>query len=1514
MLIIIIFKIKKLNNEINKTMSSLNQNEKNFNNKDKNKIFGNNKLNLNEIKLIQRTLENNTHEVFEDKRLKSITSWRKSKAKFYKNLIFNILSLGILHIIALHYPYLYIKLYCNPWPAKECDFFLVENIYGQYTICVKNHKKSKNNDFETNSELVEEKVISSPLINNNKSQYYIAKNLTYSFKYNSMNYEYDLDTNEIIPVYMNLSKMTNKGIISYFSEGLSSQNIVTKFEERYGKNEYRINPQLLNIYFKRVETPSFIIIFLVGIAELVLKDYASFIIKVVFIAFIFLHHFLYVRNIANNIYKNENTLDGENKIRVKRKYLLDDSNFYKEINNQDLLPGDIIYLKLNDIVPCDCLIIEGECIVNQSSLNGNLDIFKKISLIENNELFNYQNNQINILLHGMKIVKTFSKIKEGYISVLCLNTGANTYKANFYSNILYSEMKKNYKNIYSFFGDDRKIIFVVIIILFIGSIFIGFAYTYSLKVTMHLETLKGLIISCFVRSLFKSFMPVYFITHSMVLISNLYYLKQHNIFCYDKSRLLHTFNINTIFFSKANILCEDILEVCSYNPICINFQKHSKINYRTYNENHWKELNIQLLNYYKDYIFKTKYQYIKSDNTKRENRGSLRMKNYELNEAKYNKESFHYTTLFLECLLSCNNLEKINNEIFGNTIDVKIFNNFKWDMKTYDSNSYEEENKNNDNDDKIFYFNEIKREKTKYDFDHDSNLIDKKISDIFPRNYYKITETVKMETKSQKNWRKLKTKYFNKFEFKKSELNNDNLKANNININPILEDLSQTNINSYKLRIYKRFIKNGTLISSAIVYNFITKELRFMTKGVPEDLLSKCDINSLPDNIEKSISLIRKNGYIVIVCATKLIDLDEYNDFSSIDYYMNNLTFCGFITLKNTQKNDVKNSIKELKVFNCKLLISSGDELYNCLSVGFDDGILENKNIYSIDKDNNNKILIKKLLSIKNEEENDNSESDDKYSKQTLIRNTGDSNYKYDYSYNSRLSKKNMNKLNYNNKKKNKTEEEIEKNEFKLSPLISNNNKIKKNNLERKSSLERKININMEYNGLAYNNNKLSKNKKYLEKIISKSNISIDISNESENKRLSNFDLRKISSESMNNRSKQSKTDYSNYQRNKTNKKSNFSHRNNSDIYFGKRYYYPQIFRDFGELMSNCIYCINGKTFKYLYENKNRKEFKNLMKQIYNNCKIFYKMTSIDKSHVVDFFGELENDCVCFIGKTKSDYDAIISSRIGISFEAPQNQNTILSHFYVKESNISSIKNLILQGKSIHENIKFSKISTVFCTMVIISYILCCFISHIDVMIGQLNLLEISLLIFSIGSFTIKHRTYLKKTPFTNKPKLFTHFYIVLTIGLFLIKLVSIYFLCNNIINIEAPLDQYESTSKIFCTFYFVLCMELIFSSVFVYNYNSFNRKNVFDNYVYLTFILIFFLYLALILTLNSSNYKTDIFEITTFEFSEYLIDSFSDRNKLITFCVSLFDFSFSFAYSRFIYYIFDKISKCQSE
>ena len=102
-----------------------------------------------------------------------------------------------------------------------------------------------------NSDATKENMTSPSLINyNNKIEHYLTKNLTYSFKYKSMTYEYNEETSEVIPVYMNLSKMTNKGIFNFFNEGLSTDNLVKKFKDRYGKNEYYINLGLSFFYFK----------------------------------------------------------------------------------------------------------------------------------------------------------------------------------------------------------------------------------------------------------------------------------------------------------------------------------------------------------------------------------------------------------------------------------------------------------------------------------------------------------------------------------------------------------------------------------------------------------------------------------------------------------------------------------------------------------------------------------------------------------------------------------------------------------------------------------------------------------------------------------------------------------------------------------------------------------------------------------------------------------------------------------------------------------------------------------------------------------------------------------------------------------------------------------------------------------------------------------------------------------------------------------------------------------------
>ena len=1469
-------------------------NEQKLNIKDERNYPETNSFNLNEIKFIKRTLENNTHEVLEDKRLKTITTWRKSKSKFYKVLIFNILTIGILHWISLHYPNLFIKLYCNPSSAKECDFFLVENIYGQYTLCIKNHKKPKNsNAFNINSDYTEENIISSTLINNNKSEYNISKNLTYSFKYKSMIYEYNLETNIIIPVYMDVSKMTNKNIINFFGEGLFSQNLVKKVEERFGKNEYYINPNLLHLYFKKVEAPTYIILLLIGLVEIILKDYISFIIKLFFIIIIILNEYIYSKLIAYNIYKDENTLDGEKKIKVKRKYLCKDKdNFYIEIENKDLLPGDIVYLKINDIVPCDCIIIEGKCLVNQSNSTGNLDILKKESLINNNEEFNYQSNKNNILLHGMKIIRTFSKLKEKYISVLCLNTGPNTFKANQYSNILYfSERKTVYKDVYNFFGSDRKAIVVGIIISFIISILLGIGYTFLLNMNIEPNILKSLAISCFLREFFKSFMSAYFFTHSIILMKGLHNLKRNNIICYDKCRLLFSYNINTIIFSATSVITESSFDINTYNTVYIGNQKSNKIIYKTFKDNQYKEMNIELFKYYKEYINKNQTL----NNNSRNIRKAQIFRNNTLND-----KSNNYTVLFLECLLSSNNLEKINNEIFGNILEIKMFDQMKWDIKSYDYSYIEEEN-NEIKDNDLSYFN-AQSNKNKENNEYNNYYIDRKINDIFPKNYYKITESLRIERNKQKKLERLeKTQKLKKLisqntDLKHSKKNilNENIKINeSIKLNQIIEDILNSHINSYKIRIYKRFIKEGSLTSGAIVYNFITKELRFMIKGIPEDILDNCEKNSLPENFEKIISLIRMEGFKVIICATKLIDIEEYNDYNSVNYYMNNLIFCGFITLKNKLNNEIKNSINELKQLGCKLIISSGNNIYNCLSCGFNSDILENnKNIFNINKDDNDKILINKILNIKNinikekekEKENENekitSDSFDLYSKRskrTLSRQKSDNS---DYSY--------------NNNQRQISKKTIRKTDILKSQIIEEN---EKRFYQTPKSFNKKENENIKTPNIELSSiRKRSKNQIY------KKIPSLNLSNDSENKKLNQSNemesnklyTKKLSSELKNPKSKSS-------QKIKITKR----RRTNFEIFLEKHFFYPNIFKDYKELNNNCIYCLSGQAFNYLYNNKNRKEYKYLLQQIQKYCKIFYDMSSVNKSTLVEFLQQFENNCICYIGKSESDSDAIITSNIGINLEQPKNMNTILCHFYTNKSDILCIKDIILEGRAIHENILILKLVSIFCTFIINSYILCCFICHINAIIGQLNILELCLILFSIIAFTEKSNNKIEINHFINNSKCF---YIIEFIGLFFLKLVIIYLFCSNHNN--GPNDDFQENAKIFCTFYFILCMELLFTTGFIFNFDSFYRENIYENKMLIFFIIIFIFYILLLLTLNSSNYHYDLFNIHHFEFLNQLIDSYSDRNKILAFNIFVIDIGSTFIYSRIIYYIFNRISK----
>ena len=101
--------------------------------------------------------------------------------------------------------------------------------------------------------------------------------------------------------------------------------------------------------------------------------------------------------------------------------------------------------------------------------------------------------------------------------------------------------------------------------------------------------------------------------------------------------------------------------------------------------------------------------------------------------------------------------------------------------------------------------------------------------------------------------------------------------------------------------------------------------------------------------INKVITLYRKSGYINLILALKIINECNYDKSLGEDYYMSDLIFCGLIILKTKLKKDVKQVIQQLKNLNCDIILSTGDNIYNSVTVSYESGITSKKNIYVFD-------------------------------------------------------------------------------------------------------------------------------------------------------------------------------------------------------------------------------------------------------------------------------------------------------------------------------------------------------------------------------------------------------------------------------------------------------------------------------------------------------------------------------------------------------------------------------------
>ena len=327
----------------------------------------------------------------------------------------------------------------------------------------------------------------------------------------------------------------------------------------------------------------------------------------------------------------------------------------KDIESSTLVPGDIFEIPEDgSALPCDCILLTGTIIVNEAMLTGESTPIMKTHLPNVKKPFNDIDDTQYFLFAGTKIVQ---KRQQGDQPVLGLvyNIGFNTVKGNLIRSILFpKEVEVKFKS-----DSNKYILFMSImtIIAFIPCVFFMVKRAKEIKEEKD-ELYKRLIergLDLFTTTVPPS-LPACLSIGTTTAISR---LKEYGMMCIRRERMNFAGKINMCVFDKTGTLTEDHLDIEGYLPIHSE-RNQSSIEISTMKSHHvmkfgeFKRSAIEMADESYDY-YKEK---IKNPNKKDKRKELIQ--------------------LYVECLACCQGITKVNGNLIGDPIDVKMFEGVGW--------------------------------------------------------------------------------------------------------------------------------------------------------------------------------------------------------------------------------------------------------------------------------------------------------------------------------------------------------------------------------------------------------------------------------------------------------------------------------------------------------------------------------------------------------------------------------------------------------------------------------------------------------------------------------------------------------------------------------------------------------------------------------------------------------------------------------------------------------------------
>lgn len=242
------------------------------------------------------------------------------------------------------------------------------------------------------------------------------------------------------------------------------------------------------------------------------------------------------------------------------------NDLFEEITTEELVPGDVIEIPSSHEITmtCDAVLLNGNCVLNESMLTGESVPVIKTPLAhsdDENELYNVEAHKRSTLFNGTKVVQT-RNYENSRVLALVVRTGFSTSKGELVKSILYPKPMG-----FKFYQDSLKFILFLFCVAVIGM-------TYGIVVLAEQGVrLKDLIIRALdiVTIVVPPALPAA-MTVGTVYAQNR--LKKKSIFCISPPRINVGGKLKLICFDKTGTLTEDGLDL--WGIVEVDQNKHFK--------------------------------------------------------------------------------------------------------------------------------------------------------------------------------------------------------------------------------------------------------------------------------------------------------------------------------------------------------------------------------------------------------------------------------------------------------------------------------------------------------------------------------------------------------------------------------------------------------------------------------------------------------------------------------------------------------------------------------------------------------------------------------------------------------------------------------------------------------------------------------------------------------------------------------------------------------------------------